>query len=100
MTVTRLSGGLTPGAAGDPRTFPQIWNATADVIDGNTSGIASLNGDVFVLQDDVDYLQSDVSSLQAEAVRSEDVRSIVALTQAAYDDIAVPDPETLYVITD
>jgi hypothetical protein len=72
MAVTRLSGGLTPGAAGDPRTFPQIWNATADVID-----------------DVVD-----------EAVRSEDVRSIVALTQAEYDAITVPDPETLYVITD
>jgi hypothetical protein len=33
MAVTRLAGGLSPGAGGDPRTFPQIWNATADVID-------------------------------------------------------------------
>jgi hypothetical protein len=100
VTVQRLSGGLTPGSAVDPRTFPAIWNAAADVIDGNTSNVASLNGDVFVLQDDVGYLQSDVASLQAEAVLSTDVRSIVALTQAEYDDIAVPDPETLYVITD
>jgi hypothetical protein len=33
MSVTRLSGGLTPGAGGDPRTFPAIWNATADYIE-------------------------------------------------------------------
>jgi hypothetical protein len=30
MSVTRLSGGLTPGNGGDPRTFPAIWNGTAD----------------------------------------------------------------------
>jgi hypothetical protein len=33
MSVTRLSGGLTPAAGGDPRTFPAIWNATADYIE-------------------------------------------------------------------
>jgi hypothetical protein len=33
MSVTRLTGGLTPGAGGDPRTFPAIWNATADYIE-------------------------------------------------------------------
>jgi hypothetical protein len=33
VTVTRLVGGLTPGDGSDPRTFPAIWNATADVID-------------------------------------------------------------------
>lgn len=30
MAITRLSGGLTPGDGADPRTFPAIWNATAD----------------------------------------------------------------------
>jgi len=30
MAVTRLSGGLTPGNGADPRTFPAIWNGTAD----------------------------------------------------------------------
>jgi hypothetical protein len=33
MSVTRLSGGLTPADGGDPRTFPAIWNATADLIE-------------------------------------------------------------------
>jgi hypothetical protein len=34
MAITRLSGGLTPADAADPRTFPSIWNATADFIEG------------------------------------------------------------------
>jgi hypothetical protein len=33
MSVTRLTGGLTPADGGDPRTFPAIWNATADYIE-------------------------------------------------------------------
>lgn len=33
-------------------------------------------------------------------VRSETVTTIESLTQAEYDNIAVPDPATLYVITD
>jgi hypothetical protein len=31
--VTRLSGGLTPADGSDPRTFPAIWNVTADDIE-------------------------------------------------------------------
>jgi hypothetical protein len=34
MSITRLSGGLTPGDGADPRTFPAIWNDTADLIEG------------------------------------------------------------------
>jgi hypothetical protein len=30
MSIERLSGGLTPADGADPRTFPAIWNATAD----------------------------------------------------------------------
>jgi hypothetical protein len=30
VAVTRLSGGLSPADGGDPRTFPAIWNGTAD----------------------------------------------------------------------
>jgi hypothetical protein len=30
MTITRLTGGLTPANGSDPRTFPTIWNSTAD----------------------------------------------------------------------
>jgi hypothetical protein len=33
MAVTRLSGGLTPANGSDPRTFPAIWNATAEDIE-------------------------------------------------------------------
>jgi hypothetical protein len=42
VTVTRLSGGLTPGVGGDPRTFPAIWNATADTIEAQGTAIADL----------------------------------------------------------
>ena len=30
MAITRLSGGNTPADGADPRTFPAIWNGTAD----------------------------------------------------------------------
>ena len=33
MSITRLIGGLSPGDGSDPRTFPTIWNATADFIE-------------------------------------------------------------------
>jgi hypothetical protein len=33
MSITRLSGGLTPASGADPRTFPTIFNEAADVID-------------------------------------------------------------------
>jgi predicted RecA/RadA family phage recombinase len=30
MAITRLTGGLTPADGADPRTFPAVWNGTAD----------------------------------------------------------------------
>ena len=33
MAITRLSGGDTPADGADPRTFPAIWNGTADLIE-------------------------------------------------------------------
>ena len=33
VSVTRLSGGNTPADGSDPRTFPAIWNATAEIIE-------------------------------------------------------------------
>jgi hypothetical protein len=36
--ITRLVGGLTPGDGSDPRTFPAIWNDTADTIDALRTG--------------------------------------------------------------
>jgi hypothetical protein len=33
MAIERLSGGLSPANGSDPRTFPDIWNVTADEIE-------------------------------------------------------------------
>jgi hypothetical protein len=45
MAITRLVGGITPADGADPRTFPSIWNATADVIEQVESDLASLDTD-------------------------------------------------------
>jgi hypothetical protein len=42
--VTRLSGGLTPGDGADPRTFPAIWNVTAETIESQGTAISGLEG--------------------------------------------------------
>jgi microcystin-dependent protein len=42
VTIIRLTGGLTPGDGSDPRTFPEIFNAAADVIEAQGSAIAGL----------------------------------------------------------
>jgi hypothetical protein len=39
VTITRLTGGLTPGDGADPRTFPAIFNAAADVIEAQGSAV-------------------------------------------------------------
>lgn len=46
MAITRLSGGNTPANGADPRTFPAIWNATADEIEAAQSDIDTLESDV------------------------------------------------------
>jgi hypothetical protein len=46
MAVTRLSGGLTPANGSDPRTFPAIWNATADDIEQAETDIAAAELDI------------------------------------------------------
>jgi hypothetical protein len=50
MTITRLTGGLTPADGADPRTFPAIWNATADGIEAQGSAISVLESDVADLE--------------------------------------------------
>jgi hypothetical protein len=50
--VTRLSGGLTPANGSDPRTFPAIWNATAEDIETAQSDIAAAESDITDLQTD------------------------------------------------
>jgi hypothetical protein len=58
VSITRLSGGVTPADGGDPRTFPAIWNDTSDDIEAGeyskvpTGGSA---GDVLVKQSATDY---------------------------------------------
>jgi hypothetical protein len=52
MAVTRLSGGLTPANGSDPRTFPAIWNATADDIEQAETDIAAAELDIIDLQND------------------------------------------------
>ena len=46
MAVTRLSGGLTPANGSDPRTFPAIWNATAEDIEQAETDIAAAELDI------------------------------------------------------
>jgi hypothetical protein len=41
MSVTRLSGGLTPASGADPRTFPTIFNEAADEIEAQADQIAA-----------------------------------------------------------
>lgn len=50
MTVTRLTGGLTPGNAGDPRTFPAIFNDAADTIESQGSAVASQGSAIDALE--------------------------------------------------
>jgi hypothetical protein len=62
MAVTRLSGGLTPANGSDPRTFPAIWNATADDIEAAEASIGTL-------QTDVSGLQTTTGTLANQSVR-------------------------------
>lgn len=50
MSITRLTGGLTPGDGGDPRTFPTVFNATADTIEAQGSAVASQGSAIDVLE--------------------------------------------------
>jgi hypothetical protein len=55
MAITRLSGGVTPGDGADPRTFPAIWNATADVLDDAILPSGGSAGQVLVKDSATDY---------------------------------------------
>jgi hypothetical protein len=55
MSITRLTGGLTPGDGADPRTFPAIWNATADVLDDAILPTGGSAGQVLVKDSATDY---------------------------------------------
>jgi hypothetical protein len=58
MAVQRLAGGNTPANGGDPRTFPAIWNGTADDLEaGEYSKVPSGGsaGEVLVKQSGTDF---------------------------------------------
>lgn len=42
ISIGRLSGGNTPADGSDPRTFPAIWNATADTLEGLSNTVDGL----------------------------------------------------------
>ena len=46
IDIERLVGGLTPANPSDPRTFPAIWNDTADDIEQLDSDVTTLTGRV------------------------------------------------------
>ena len=68
--VTRLSDGLTPGDGSDPRTFPSIWNVTADTIESQGSAITAAESDIDTLQSDVTAAESDIDALEAKNIPS------------------------------
>jgi hypothetical protein len=58
VAVTRLSGGNTPADGADPRTFPAIWNGTADDLEaGEYSKVPSggVQGQVLTKTSATDY---------------------------------------------
>jgi hypothetical protein len=50
VTIIRLTGGLTPGDGSDPRTFPEIFNAAADVIEAQGSAVLSQGSAIAVIE--------------------------------------------------
>jgi len=66
--VTRLSGGITPADGEDPRTFPSIWNATADTIESQGTAISGAESDIDTLQSDVTAAESDIDDLEAKNI--------------------------------
>lgn len=59
MSITRLSGGLTPGDGSDPRTFPEIFNGVADTIESQGSAITGAESDIDTLQSEMDDVQQE-----------------------------------------
>jgi hypothetical protein len=58
VAITRLSGGLTPADGADPRTFPAVWNGTADDLEaGEYSRVPSggVQGQVLTKTSGTDY---------------------------------------------
>jgi hypothetical protein len=63
--VTRLSGGLTPADGADPRTFPAIWNATANTIEAAQASIVSQGNAITAVEGSAVALGSAVDNLKS-----------------------------------
>ena len=73
--------------------------ATQGMIEEATSGITEdLNDVIDMMQTKEEVVAAALVDLDQRKVESQDVHSIVKLTQAEYDLIASPDPDTLYII--
>lgn len=80
MAITRLIGGLTPADGSDPRTFPAIWNTTAERIEGTEGDLSTLTGRVDNLTTD------DVA--EGTALYYTDGRVEAVIASSTTDDLA------------
>lgn len=65
MSITRLTGGLTPADGGDPRTFPAIWNATADDVEALDATVLSQGSALVAVEGTVASQGSAISVIEA-----------------------------------
>jgi hypothetical protein len=75
VAIDRLSGGLTPKDGADPRTFPTIWNETADEIeriDGDVTAVegrvTTAEGDIVAVEGRVTSAEGDIGQLQTDVL--------------------------------
>jgi hypothetical protein len=80
MTVTRLIGGITPGDGADPRTFPAIWNATANLIEANESALDTKGP----------LLLEEVVKTASYTLEIGDVSKVIAVDSASAATVTVP----------
>lgn len=62
-----------------------------------SNGLAA--GEPYLITDEDNFALATSASTFQTFVRVEGIRAVVRLTQAAYDALSPPDPDTLYVVT-
>ena len=93
MAVTRLSGGLTPANGSDPRTFPAIWNATADDIEQAETDIAAAEANITALQSG---LAASIIFIETEAKTADytlalaDASKVVSMNKTGAATLTIP----------
>lgn len=89
--IERLVGGLEPADGADPRTFPAIWNDSADEIEAVEGRVTTAEGDIGQLQTDVATLDTD-DVVEAGNLYYTDARAEAAADQqiaaATTDDVS------------